>query len=165
MTKQMTQPQRSALVLSGGAVLAALVLVLGINISSESLGSGQPAKKPVSTPIESPHATVAPSVAAEMNGPRSKVKLANGIKMHAPAKGQTGRVGNGQGNGCLKNYGEPGQCLPEISLMQQQMPDMDHPWDCAQVRELFPDGIAVHGKDTLGLDRDGDHTMCDPGDG
>jgi hypothetical protein len=49
--------------------------------------------------------------------------------------------------------------------MQQQMPDMDHPWTCPDVRQLFPAGIVVHGQDVLGLDTDGDRIMCGQGDG
>jgi len=118
----------------------------------------------VTTPIASAKETVDPEVAAEMNGRPSKVNMAGGIRMHAPQKGLTGLAGNGQGNGCVKDYGKPGQCLPLQSPMQQQMPDMDHPWTCAEVQELFPEGIAVRGKDTLGLDTNKDRVACGTGD-
>ena len=42
---------------------------------------------------------------------------------------------------------------------------MDHPWTCDQVRQLFPQGIKVRSRDTLGLDVDGDGTACGRGDG
>lgn len=122
----------------------------------------------MSTPIEDPHATVAPDVAEEMNGSMDGVSMADGVPMHKPKKGMRGLAGNGQGNGCLKQYGKPGQCLPVVSLAEQAMPDMqgmDHDWTCRQVRILFPKGIKVTGTDVLGLDRDGDRMMCDRGDG
>jgi hypothetical protein len=158
--------QINAVILAVGAVLAALILVVGINMASQGAKSAKAKDDPpVTTPIASPHETVAPGVASEMNGKPGKVKMAEKIKMHAPAKGLTGLAGKGRGNGCLKDYGTPGQCLPLLSPAQQAMPEMDHPWTCDAVRELFPQGISVHGKDTLGLDSNGDRTMCGPGDG
>ena len=152
-----------------GVVLASLVLVLGINIASQGAGGAQGAQPdpsaPVTTPISTPLPTVDPSVAQEMNGKMRKVNLAGGIKMHPPKKGLSGLAGNGQGNGCLKSYGKPGQCLPVVSPAQQAMPDMDHHWTCSQVRQLFRQGIVVRGHDTLGLDTDGDRIACGRGDG
>jgi hypothetical protein len=155
--------QHNAVILAVGAVLAALILVVGINMASQ--GAKGPGDEPVTTPIADPHASVAPSVAAEMNGKMSKVKMAGKIKMHAPQKGLTGLAGNGQGNGCLKGYGKPGQCLPLTSPAQDAMPDMEMPWTCADVVQLFPKGISVHGKDTLGLDANSDGVACGRGDG
>jgi hypothetical protein len=150
----------AALAGAGSAVVTAVVL-LGVSMSSQ----GAPlASTPVTTPIAQPHASVAPGVAAEMNGKKSNVHLSGKVKMHTPAKGLTNLSGKGQGNGCLKNYGQPGQCLPVISPAQQQMPDMTMPWTCADVRLLFPDGLSVHGKDTLNLDSNNNGTLCDAGD-
>jgi hypothetical protein len=145
------------------AVITVAVVLLGISMSSQGAPSADDGA--VTEPIAKPHATVKPDVAKEMNGKTSKVTMADKVHMHKPAPVPKSLIGNGQGNGCLKNYGEPGQCLPETSLAQQSMPDMDMPWTCADVRELFPHGISVHGTDTLGLDSNKDHTMCDPGDG
>jgi hypothetical protein len=92
------------------------------------------------------------------------VDMAGKIHMHKAAPAPKSLTGNGQGNGCFKNYGEPGQCLPLLSPAQQAMPDMNHPWTCVEVRELFPEGISVRGSDTLGLDTNRDRTMCGPGD-
>jgi hypothetical protein len=154
---------RAALMASGGAALATTVVVLmGVTMSSQGAPSG--AEDPVTTPIAAPHASVAPGVGEEMNGESDKVHMAGKIHMHAAKPVPQSLTGNGQGNGCLKGYGEPGQCLPMLSPMQQAMPDMDHPWTCPDVRELFPDGISVHGQDTLGLDTNRDRTMCGPGD-
>lgn len=153
----------SAVILAVGGVLAALIMVVGINMASQ--GARQAADNPVTTPIATPHETVAPGVAKEMNGKTSKVHMAGGIKMHKPQKGLTGLAGNGAGNGCLKQYGEPGQCLPLVSPAQASMPDMNHPWTCADVIQLFPAGVTVNGKDTLHLDYNGDGIACNKGDG
>jgi len=152
-----------------GVILAALIIVLGISMANDgagaSAGAADPGEPPVTTPISTPLPTVDPTVAAEMNGKMKQVTMAQGIKMHAPKHGLTGLAGNGRGNGCLKQYGGPGQCLPIVSLAQQAMPDMDHPWDCHQVKQLFPKGIKVRTNDTLGLDVNGDGTACGRGDG
>lgn len=79
--------------------------------------------------------------------------------------------------GCLAEYGETGQCLPAVppSLAKhvrdmekagQDVSSMPHHWDCAEVRTVFPEGIAVRqaGVDPQGLDTDGDGTACGPGD-
>jgi hypothetical protein len=150
-----------------GAVLIALLVVVGISITNQSV-SAEPidTAPPVTTPIATPHETVAPEVAKEMNGKSGNVRMARGIKMHPPQKGLTSLAGNGQGNGCVKDYGKPGQCLPLESPAQQAMPDMDHPWTCAEVVQLFPKGLAVKkGKDTLKLDSNGDGVACGRGDG
>jgi hypothetical protein len=155
---------RPALLAGGSAVLVTVgAVLLGVSMSSEGAPSGAP--RAMSTPIAKPHATVAPKVATEMNGDSDDVTMAGGIPMHKANPVPKRLTGNGQGNGCLTGYGEPGQCLPVLSPMQQAMPEMNHPWTCAEVRELFPKGILVTGKDTLGLDTDGDRTMCGPGDG
>jgi hypothetical protein len=143
-------------------VITFAVVLFGIGMSSQGAPSANDG--PVTEPIAKPHATVKPGVAQEMNGKPGKVDMAGKIHMHKAAPVPKSLTGNGQGNGCLKNYGEPGQCLPVVSAAQQSMPDMDMPWTCADVRELFPDGISVHGSDTLGLDTNRDRTMCGPGD-
>lgn len=154
-------PNRTATLIGGSALITSTVVLFGVSMSSQ----GAPlASTPVTTPIAQPHASVAPGVAAEMNGKKSGVHLSGKVKMHTPAKGLTNLSGKGQGNGCLKNYGQPGQCLPMISPAQQQMPDMSMPWTCADVRLLFPDGLSIHGKDTLNLDSNNNGTLCDAGD-
>lgn len=77
--------------------------------------------------------------------------------------------------GCLPEYGADGQCLPTIppSLAEHARDmlaagldpaGMPHPWSCAEVRELFPDGIVVRtpGIDPQSLDTDGDGIACRP---
>jgi len=148
-------------------VLAVLVLVIsGASVFGESGASAVAAKPgPVDKPIAERHAWVDPDVGAEMNGKQGKVTLASKVKMHKPAAVPDSLTGNGQGNGCQKNYGAPGQCLPLFSQAQLDMPQMKHPWTCQDVRELFPTGIKVTGKDTLGLDTNKNRSACDPGDG
>jgi hypothetical protein len=151
------------------AVVCAVLIVLavlGISVSSQGAAPGKRGPgDPVTTPIATPPPTVNPDVAEEMNGPKGQVTMAGKIKMHAPQKGLTKLAGNGEGNGCQKHYGSPGQCLPLLSPSQQAMPDMDHPWTCPEVRTLFPEGIAVRGKDSLRLDTNSDRIACGPGDG
>lgn len=161
---------RSILLVVMSSIVVAVVMILAANMSVMTAGGAeQSAADPVvTTPIATPGATVAPDVAAEMNGHMHEVTMADGIRMHKPKTGLRGLAGNGQGNGCMKQYGKPGQCLPVQSLAEQAMPDMqgmDHSWTCRQVRMLFPKGIRVMTTDVLGLDRDGDRMMCDRGDG
>lgn len=79
--------------------------------------------------------------------------------------------------GCLKEYGDNGQCVPAVppSLAQhlQEMKDaganpsaMPHPWSCTELRQYFPDGVAVRqaGTDPQKLDSNGDGKACGPGD-
>lgn len=79
--------------------------------------------------------------------------------------------------GCLKEYGDAGQCLPVVppSLAEhlQQMKSagldpasMPHNWTCAEVRAYFPHGIAVRqpGVDPEHLDTNRDGTACGAGD-
>lgn len=61
-------------------------------------------------------------------------------------------------SGCLIGYGAPGaQCLPVRAPGNK-------PVTCAYVVTLFPEGIAVTGKDRLRLDTDKDKIACDAGD-
>jgi hypothetical protein len=75
--------------------------------------------------------------------------------------------------GCLKEYGDAGQCLPVVppSLAEhlQQMKNagldpasMPHNWTCPEVRVYFASGIAVrqHGVDPQRLDSNRDGTAC-----
>ncbi|WAH97248.1 hypothetical protein [Arthrobacter sp. MMS18-M83] len=75
--------------------------------------------------------------------------------------------------GCLKEYGDAGQCLPVVppSLTGhlQQMKDagldpasMPHNWSCVEVRLYFPHGLAVRekGVDPQHLDSNGDGIAC-----
>ncbi|MGZ4659968.1 MAG: hypothetical protein ACXVYB_01675 [Arthrobacter sp.] len=79
--------------------------------------------------------------------------------------------------GCLKEYGDAGQCLPVVppSLAEhlQQMKDagldpasMPHNWTCGEVQVYFPNGITVrqHGVDPQRLDTNGDGRACGAGD-
>lgn len=69
--------------------------------------------------------------------------------------------------GCRPEYGLPGQCLPQtIPHKLSRAGRSKKTWTCAQVRTLFPGGIALRtiAVDPLQLDRDGDNTACGPRD-
>ena len=79
--------------------------------------------------------------------------------------------------GCLREYGKSGQCVPVIppsmAAHALQMTEsgldpltMDHPWSCTEMRQTFPDGLAVRqdGVDPQGLDTNDDGTACGPAD-
>jgi hypothetical protein len=61
-------------------------------------------------------------------------------------------------SGCVTGYGDPGaQCLPVKGPNGVKL-------TCAYVVKIFPHGVAVLGKDTLGLDANADKVACGPGD-
>lgn len=79
--------------------------------------------------------------------------------------------------GCLRDYGEDGQCLPTVPPSQhrhvQEMKDagldpaaMPHAWSCGEVRMYFKDGLSVRqpGVDPQKLDANRDGTACGAGD-
>lgn len=84
----------------------------------------------------------------------------NGQRGDNPAAGVTGtqrrvdpdEVLGSPSNGCAIGYGEPGQCLPVYAE------------SCEDVRQMFPQGIAVTGDDQLNLDRNNDNIACNAGD-
>ena len=150
-----------------GPWVAGALLAVGVGFGTVGVMSASGAKPPVTTPAGPALATVAPGVGEKMNnGKGGGPDMAPGIQMKKVRPwNDPNAVGKGQGNGCLNGYGEPGQCLPRLSPAQARMPDMHHPWTCAEVRVLFPDGIAVtKPKEKLGLDTDGDGVACGPGD-
>lgn len=60
-------------------------------------------------------------------------------------------------NGCATGYGDAGQCVPARAPGGKAM-------TCAVLVATFPDGIAVTGRDRLGLDTNRDKVACGPGD-
>lgn len=62
--------------------------------------------------------------------------------------------------GCALDYGDPGQCLPA----RPPSASTTGAWTCAEVRQLFPDGLSARDGDPLHLDPDGDGVACGPGD-
>jgi hypothetical protein len=70
--------------------------------------------------------------------------------------------------GCRIEYGTRGECLPYVPPSHVHHPDhdMDTAWECAEVRRIHPQGIALKdfGVDPLGLDVNGDNIACGPGD-
>lgn len=73
--------------------------------------------------------------------------------------------------GCIPQYGKDGQCLPLVPpsqtahvghIGQQQLTRL---WTCAEVRTLFPDGVALASNaDPLRLDTNNDRIACGQGD-
>ena len=68
--------------------------------------------------------------------------------------------------GCTVGYGRSGACLPLVSPAGQAMGGMTMRWTCAEVRSLFPHGIALttRGVDPQHLDANNDGTACGAGD-
>src|SRR3712207_3118094 len=60
-------------------------------------------------------------------------------------------------NGCANGYGEADQCLPARAPGNKDV-------TCAYVLKIFPQGVAVAGKDRLKLDSNGDGWACRDGD-
>lgn len=60
-------------------------------------------------------------------------------------------------NGCAAGYGRVDQCVPARAPGGGET-------TCMYVATVFPQGIEVTGKDTLGLDADGNGVACDAGD-
>jgi hypothetical protein len=73
------------------------------------------------------------------------------------------------GNGCHKDYGTNGQCLPAVAPTHEghDYGTAAPSWTCSEVRGSFTGGVAlkVAGVDPLGLDANGNGTACDPADG
>lgn len=64
-------------------------------------------------------------------------------------------------SGCLKGYGQAGQCVPG------SFPDKDGnpiPVTCDALADIFPKGIGAPETDPAGLDSNGDGTACGKGD-
>lgn len=83
----------------------------------------------------------------------------------------------GSPGGCLKAYGENGQCLPTVPPSEavhvrdmiasgQDAASMQHPWTCEELQTIFADGIKVRvsGQDPQKLDRNDDGVACGLGD-
>lgn len=152
----------------------------GASPSGET-AKGQPAKSP------------ADGGSAAANSPQRSLKDAadepNGLAAHPkapnPAPSPRGTVDPSQVldtasqslGGCLKEYGDAGQCLsvvpPSLAEHVQQMKNagldptsMPHDWTCTEVRVYFPQGITVRqaGVDPQHLDHNGDGIACGVGD-
>jgi hypothetical protein len=100
--------------------------------------------------------------------PMDDLKSRNEEKVKADKQlGKSSRTG-----GCEPGYGDGKSCLPISSPTETRlnaaMPDMLHevPWTCAEVRQVFPNGITLQNKqnDPQKLDRNGDGTGCGRGD-
>ncbi len=74
-----------------------------------------------------------------------------------------------QRGGCVKGYGQPGQCLPTQPPVQRGhgghgSPAVPARWTCTDVRLLFKDGLQVDRADRLRLDSNRDGVACGPQD-
>ena len=79
--------------------------------------------------------------------------------------------------GCLREYGDAGQCLPAVPpSMSRHLEDMKdagvdpasmpHNWTCNEVRQYFKTGLVVReaGVDPQALDPNADGMACGPAD-
>lgn len=141
-----------------------------------ALGGGTALEVPPDSPVGStPETSLAEAAGAPPAG--ASREGAAGLGDPRPPVDPAGAgFGTGLG-GCHDRYGSDGQCLPVIPPSQaghaREMlaagldpSTMSHPWSCAELRSLFPDGIAVRTppEDPLLLDSDGDGIACGSGD-
>ena len=75
-----------------------------------------------------------------------------------PSVTNQGAASDVAANGCLTNYGKPGeQCVPAFNPNNQ-------PLTCDYVRQQFPQGVKVTGTDSRRLDTNSDGMACGSGD-
>lgn len=132
------------------------------------------ANKPEVSLAEAANAEVGPAAGARQDGRnRSSGLTEQGAVDPATVLGSQGlSLG-----GCLPQYGNDGQCLPSVPPSQSQhFQDMraagldpgamPHNWGCSEVREYFPNGIAVRqvNVDPQKLDSNLDGMACAPAD-
>ena len=119
--------------------------------------SGEPRINPASV-----QQTSLADAAAGRHGAGARTdKLARGVTLgrverapNLPRPDQTGTTSGG----CLIDYGVPGaECLPARARGGGAV-------TCAYVVSVFPKGVAVTGRDRLGLDSNGDGVACGSGD-
>lgn len=164
---------------AAAAAVALTVLAAGLLLlpGSASAGGGDPRLTPyqrilraeVANPDGSPRKGRDPAVQRQTSlaAAASRPNAGPGGRVRTPAAGLPGRTvrrpapSPAAGTvvaGCATGYGTPGdQCLP------LRAPG-NRPMTCTYVVRLFPAGIAVTGKDTLGLDGNRDKVACGPGD-
>lgn len=147
------------------------------NDSPAAVAAEQPTglgNKPEVSLSEAANAEVGPAANARREGrDRSSGLVEQGAVDPGAALGSKGfSLG-----GCLPQYGEDGQCLPAVPPSQSQhLQDMKsagmdpgsmaHDWNCAEVREYFPNGIVVRqvSVDPQKLDSNDDGMACGPAD-
>ena len=95
------------------------------------------------------------------NIPQKKTTRAEGLA--AAAKVFTSSAATA---GCALGYGTHGACLPSVSPGSAAMGGMAMAWTCPEVRQIFPQGIALTtaGVDPQHLDANHNGTACDKGD-
>ncbi|GLI25901.1 hypothetical protein ARHIZOSPH14_01430 [Agromyces rhizosphaerae] len=141
---------------------------------SEEATDDEPGRTSIEPPVDqAPGTTAQTSLAQAASAPITQRDGTAGLGEARPAIAPEDTTAGDTGyGGCLVEYGENGQCLPTIppsltghvsEMLEAGLDpsDMYHPWTCTEVREYFPDGIAVRqGVDPQGLDPDGDGTAC-----
>lgn len=139
--------------------------------ADEAPGIGNKAEVPLS---EAAGAEVGPAAGARRDGRDRSSGLTEQAAVDPAAVLGSGDVSLG---GCLPQYGADGQCLPAVPPSQSQhLQDMKsagidpgsmaHDWNCAEVREYFPNGIVVRqvSVDPQKLDPNDDGMACGPAD-
>lgn len=137
-------------------------------IEESVTAAGAPAT-PEFDPASQPQTSLLEAASQENAPVTEDVVLGEGTPREAIAAArEAAAVGNA---GCVPQYGEKGQCLPLVPpshtahsghVSQQQLTRL---WRCAEVRTLFPAGVALKGKaDPLGLDTNKDRVACGKGD-
>ena len=159
---------------SAGVVPAAALLTVALATTASAVGFGEtPFQATLRASVEngngeprinpaSAQQTSLAEAAAGRNGAGARTeKLARGVamgKIQRPPNLPNPNVTGSISSGCLIDYGKPGaQCLPARARGGAAV-------TCAYVVSLFPKGIAVSGRDRLGLDSNRDGIACGPGD-
>lgn len=139
--------------------LAVAGLLAGGAVASSVAASGAPPEVDLKTGVRAQAAGV-------NQGTKSQ---ASGVRMRPIAPVDPAVVGKyGKAGGCTPGYGKGKACLPPIapSAVAMGMTAEEHPWSCAEVRTILPQGIRLNivGTDPLGLDRNHDGIACGTGD-
>ncbi|BCW79723.1 hypothetical protein NicSoilC5_17420 [Arthrobacter sp. NicSoilC5] len=132
-----------------------------------------PANRPQTSLKEVASKEHAPAGAGPRPAPQGPPPVARGPVLPS----QVFERGAQNAGGCLKEYGENGQCVPAVPpSLAQHLQDMrnagantagmEHRWSCTELRHYFQNGVAVRqrGIDPQHLDTNGDGKACGPGD-
>jgi len=149
---------------SGMAAAAQVETPVGESVTA----AGAPAI-PEFDPASQPQTTLLEAASQENAPVTEDIVLGEGTPREAvSAARDAAAVGNA---GCVPQYGEKGQCLPLVPpshtahaghVAQHKLTRL---WTCAEVRTLFPAGVALREKaDPLGLDTNKDSIACGRGD-
>lgn len=156
-----------------------VVLVLGIGGVAAVAEDGTPGKRPITAagapaspefdPANQRQSTLLEAASRENPPAADDIILGRGTPRAATeATRDVAAAGNA---GCVPQYGKEGQCLPLVPPSQMAHAghtarhELTRLWTCAEVRTIFPEGVALGGKaDPLGLDSNKDRIACGKGD-